>query len=265
MKVKLIDHTSDALALLLYTKNTRLQGGVNLAGIQQWPYEKKMEHLAYMKDTIKSSWEFVNYTFEISGVTRAFTHQLVRTRNGRYAQESMRTVDVSDAEVKRPNFAEGDRSNYDARRETWHNAEDEVMGAYATLVNEHGVAPQDARGILPTNVCTSIIAQFSLRTLHEMANVRLCTRTQGEYQDVFRAMKAEVVRVHNWAEEFIQVACVNTGVCVFPRYTECPIQKWTHNGLANKVNHEGVIREVKIAFEHIRHEAVPVAKDGRTM
>jgi len=255
MKVELIDFNRAALDLLLYTKNTRLQGGASKHDIAIWPHEKKLEHLAYMRDTIKSSWEFVNYTFEILGVTRAFTHQLVRTRNGRYAQESMRTVDVSEAEVKIP-YGLGHPAE-----QTFEHMADTAMHNYQHLI-EAGMPPQDARGILPTNVCTSIIAQFSLRTLHEMATVRLCTRTQGEYQDVFRAMKAAVVEVHPWAEDFIQVGCVNTGVCIFPRYTECPIQKFTHTGMNI---HESIKINVKNAWEETRHEAVPVAKDGRTM
>jgi flavin-dependent thymidylate synthase len=250
MKVELLNYTQMALSLLLYTKNTRLQGGQTFEDIQLWPAEKKLEHLAYMRDTIKSSWEFVNYTFEISGVTRAFTHQLVRTRNGRYAQESMRTVDVRDAEVKIPN------GNIE-----FENYADQAMENYRELLLSN-MPPQDARGILPTNVCTSIIAQFSLRTLHEMGSVRLCTRTQGEYQDVFRAMKAAVVEVHPWADDFIQVACVNTGVCVFPRYKECPIQKYTLNA---DPYFKSATEEVKAAWEENRHEAVPVVKDGRTM
>jgi len=260
MKVELIDHPLFALELLLYTKNTRLQGGQTLQDIIHWPMEKKLEHLAYMRDTIKSSWEFVNYTFEISGVTRAFTHQLVRTRNGRYAQESMRTVDVSGAEVKAPDFAEFNPGQ-EFMTLKWNRMADDAMMHYKELI-EDDVAPQDARGILPTNVCTSIIAQFSLRTLHEMAQVRLCTRTQGEYQNVFREMKAAVVEVHPWADDFIQVACVNTGVCVFPRYTECPIQEETYNA---RSTYEFRKRKVKEAFDNIRHEAVPVVKDGRTM
>ena len=270
MKVTLIDHTREPLALLIYTKNTRLQGGSSLRDIQLWPMDKKLEHLAYMRDTIKSSWEFVNYTFEITGVTRAFTHQLVRTRNGRYAQESMRTVDVSEAEIKKPDYIiakekeaaalPGNASFWAGR--TWDDFASDAMGNYRWLLDAD-IPPQDARGILPTNVCTSIIAQFSLRTLHEMASVRLCTRTQGEYQDVFRAMKAAVVEVHPWAEDFIQVACVNTGVCIFPRYKKCPIQKYTYTG--NDAKDKAVIACVKDAFESERHEAIPTAKDGRTM
>ena len=65
MKVKLIGYQEHALELLLYTKDTRLQGSNSLDDIISWPYDKKMEHYAYMKDTIKSSFEFAKYTFEL--------------------------------------------------------------------------------------------------------------------------------------------------------------------------------------------------------
>jgi thymidylate synthase ThyX len=99
MKVFLENHTQDALNLLLKTKNTRLAHNSDPA---TWSEEERQEHLAYMRDTIKSSWEFVDYVFRIEGVTRAFTHQLVRTRTGSYAQEAMRVIDASQHEVMEP-------------------------------------------------------------------------------------------------------------------------------------------------------------------
>ena len=81
MKVKLINATSDAVNLLLFTKNTRLMNDEGAYDkIKAWPQEQKDEHLDYMLNTIKSSWEFIDYTFDIRDVSRGFTHQFVRTR-----------------------------------------------------------------------------------------------------------------------------------------------------------------------------------------
>lgn len=250
MKVKLTAHTPDALELLLYTKNTRLQGAQSLQDIVEWPEAKKLEHLSYMRDTIRSSWEFVDYTFEINDVTRAFTHQLVRTRAGSYAQESQRTVDVRDNGYLTPDSMD--------EVEGYHNAMATSLAEYECMI-EDGHPVQDARGVLPTNMHTNIIAKFNLRTLSAMAEVRLCTRTQGEYQDVFRAMLAEVLKVHPWAEEFIQVYCASNGICCFPRYKECPIQQHTIQNLTS------IKARIKHEFDKVRHEAVPVAKNGVTM
>ena len=95
MKVKLINYTSDAKNLLLFTKNTRLMNEDNAYDkIKEWSEDKKQAELDYMLNTIKSSWEFVDYVFDIREVTRGFTHQFVRTRQGSYAQQSQRTVDM---------------------------------------------------------------------------------------------------------------------------------------------------------------------------
>lgn len=248
--VKLVRYTPDALSLLLETKGVRLSSEDDPAN---WPEEKRLEHLAYMRDTIRSSWEFVDYTFLIEGVTRAFTHQLVRTRTGSYAQQAQRVADVREQPVDIPVSICRDSGTL----ETWSDAVATVMASYGELIDA-GVAPQDARGLLPTNMTTSIMAKFNLRTLHDMALVRLCTRTQGEYQGVFRAMKALVVSIHPWADEFIQVACVDSGVCAFPRYgrAECPVY-------FPGMEMEEVKRAAKERWEATTFEAAPRAKDGK--
>lgn len=249
MKVELLDHTQDALELLLYTKNTRLQGEQTIEDIKEWPHEKKMEHFNYMLDTIQSSFEFVDYTFKISEVPRSFTHQLVRTRTGSYAQESQRTVDVRDHDYECPAPLRG--------------RVDEILEDYAQAI-DNGIAIQEAREILPTGMHTSIIAKFDLRTLHNMALVRLCTRTAGMYQNVFREIKRLVTEVHPWAEDFIQVHCAWYGTCAFPRYTECPVYPHTINAVLSS-SLPFLKQECRNKIEEINYVANPIAKDGMSM
>ena len=254
MKVTLTSHTPDALNVLLRTKNTRLAHSEDPA---TWSEEKKAEHLAYMRDTIKSSWEFIDYIFLVEGVTRAFTHQFVRTRTGSYAQESQRTVNVADHEVVQPEF-KGDNASGNA--ELWRCAVNTMRETYGVLASS-GVPVQDARGILPTNVTTSITAKFNLRTLSDMAKLRLCVRTQGEYQQVFRAMRDAVIEVHPWAAEFLEVHCAATGTCAFPRYGKTSCQFYDP-----RMNLEQLREDVRKKFWS--EEAIPanpIAKDGRTM
>lgn len=253
MKVSLMSYTPDAMTLLLRTKGTRLAHDDDPS---KWDEAKRQEHIDYMRDTIKSSWEFVDYVFQIEGVTRAFTHQLVRTRTGAYAQESQRTVDVSDHDIIRPDFPTP------GCKDQWEDAERMVMESYGWFI-KNGMPAQDARGILPTNVTTSIIAKFNLRTLHEMAKLRLCTRTQGEYQNVFRMMRELVCEVHPWAREFIDVYCAAHGTCAFPRYgkTSCPLYKY----VMPQEELEERRQAIRAAESTTRHVAVPVATNGKTM
>jgi flavin-dependent thymidylate synthase len=232
MKVTLLTATPDALDVLLFTKNTRLRmTGGGLAEVKAWPQEKKLSELLYMRNTIQSSWEFVDYVFAIEGVTRAFTHQLVRHRVGTsFAQQAQRVVNMEGFEY----LATGDLLCEDATSETRNTREYlgtidgadhpgyvydaamiEINRKYGELVSM-GVKSQDARGILPTNVLTNIVFKANLRTLHDMALKRLCVKAQGEFQDVFRALVDTVVAEHPWADDFLRVQCAWNGTCLFP-------------------------------------------------
>lgn len=246
MKVELLDYQPQALELLIFTKNTRLRAEQTMQNIACWSMERKLEELDYMKKTIQSSFEFVTYVFNIEGVSRNFTHQLVRTRNAVYAQESQRTVDVRNSAVLGP-----DHYHFNIAVQCSKNA-------YSDMIDE-GVQVQDARNILPTGIETSITMGTNLRELMHMAETRLCKRTQGEYQEVFKAMKAAVVEVHPYFEDMIEVYCVKTGICCFPNYKECPVQQYTVK-IAD--SHK---QEIKGCWEANQHVANPIAKDGRTM
>lgn len=226
MKVSLINYTPYPLETLLFTKNTRLNMNLStFSDIVSWPYEKKMEELNYMLGTIKSSWEFVDFIFSIEGVTRAFTHQLVRHRIGTsFAQQSQRTVDMSGFEY----LTTGTIEESEELKKIYDYEMNELSFAYKNLV-EQGAKPEDARGLLPTNILTNIIFKANLRTLNGMCAERLCVKAQGEFQNVMRAIRAEVLSVCEWAEPMLRVHCAATGVCCFPHFGKCSIQGMTFN------------------------------------
>ncbi len=90
--VEIVQHTEDALNLLVYSKSGRLVPGTTFEDVKKMGIDKKREHLEYMFDTIQTSFEFVHFTFDIKNVSRAFTHQLVRTREAAYQQQAMKCM-----------------------------------------------------------------------------------------------------------------------------------------------------------------------------
>jgi flavin-dependent thymidylate synthase len=226
MKVTLVNFTPFALETLIFTKSTRLKmTGTSIQDICLWAEEKKMAELEYMLGTIKSSWEFVDYIFYIEGVTRAFTHQLVRHRAGTsFAQQAQRVVDMTDFDYVATGSVEESRLLTDIYDLTMNN----INGGYQQLLAA-GARPQDARGVLPTNISTNIIFKANLRTLHQMALERLCVKAQGEFQNVMRAIREEIIKVHPWAEKMLRVHCAFHGTCAFPNYQECPIKGGVYN------------------------------------
>jgi len=199
VKVTLINHTPNAAQLLVFTKATRLtMAPALLAEIQSRPAEAIEQELAYMAETIPSSWEFVDYVFLVEGVSRACTHQQVRTRAGSYAQQTMRVLDMG-----KYDYVYTDRNKADqVSMAIIDKTNRYIQGAYSTLI-QSGVAPEDARGILPTNIATNIVCKFNLRTLSELCKSRTGGRTQSEYQQVVNAMADAVLAVHPWAERFL--------------------------------------------------------------
>lgn len=139
--------------------------------------------------------EMLSFTWLVRDVTRAFTHQMVRTRVGAaYVQESMRFSDKRNARVLVPPAIAEDSTRLSGYQES-------VMDAflmYARMV-EQGVPIQDARGILPHNVLTHIFVSYTLSTLAKTAALRYCCQAQamkadgeGEWKTVLEQMKASL-------------------------------------------------------------------------
>jgi flavin-dependent thymidylate synthase len=189
----------------------------DVIGMTEIEQEKEME---YVFSTIGSSWEFVHYTFYITDVTRAFTHQLVRHRVGvAFAQQAQRVGTQEDFGYMTPPEVAGSPAEdiYDLTMEA-------IQAGYNNLLRQN-VRPQDARGVLPTNIHTNILVKVNLRALSDMLTVRLCLRAQGEFQNVARKMQELVLNIHPWASPVLAPNCLRYGVCKFPRYADCPISQ----------------------------------------
>lgn len=203
-KVTLLDYTGapsprEAANLLVFTKNTRLEMKPGLLDeIRAWDAAHIERELAYMANTIPSSWEFISYSFSIEGVSRAFTHQFVRNRQGSYAQQTMRVLDVAGFDyVTGPTIKDNAELN-----ELYQNAMQYIDMTYRILI-ERGARVEDARGILPTNIATNIVVKYNLRTLSELARKRASARVQEEFRVVLASMVARVLEVHPWAVHFL--------------------------------------------------------------
>lgn len=199
MKVTLISYTPDAENLLMFTKATRLTMSPGLLDeIRAKSPAEKIAELEYMANTIPSSWEFVDYVFLVEGVSRAYTHQQVRTRQASYAQQTMRVLNMGEFD-----YIYSDKINADpAAKDAVDKCLAMIKQTYNMLL-DMGHAVEDARGVLPTNISTNIVCKFNLRTFVDLAKSRTGGRTQGEYQQVVNAMVDAVLAVHPWAEKFL--------------------------------------------------------------
>jgi flavin-dependent thymidylate synthase len=167
--------------------------------VQAMSQDELSAELSYMAGTIPSSWEFVDLTFLLSGVTRACAQQITRTRTGSYAMQSQRVTDVSSAAVT--NTIDEVASPLEA--DVFGGMAAEAMDNYTRLLNM-GVPNQDARGILPMNVQCNLVAKYNLRSFVELVNARKSLRAQGEYADLADQMERAVTKVWPWARPFFE-------------------------------------------------------------
>jgi thymidylate synthase (FAD) len=199
-KVTLISATPQARELLIFTKQTRLEMSPDtMARVIAMSDAEKDAELAYMAGTIRSSWEFVDLTFLIQGTTRAIAQQITRTRQASYAMQSLRVVDARDIPVTNP-FAGGD----DIAKEVHFDlTAEEAKATYGRLVTL-GAAKEDARGILPMNTQTSLVAKYNLRAFVDLVAARRSLRAQGEYGDIVRQMHKLALEVWPWSAPFFE-------------------------------------------------------------
>ena len=199
MKVTLINYTSNAAEMLILAKQTRIGATTErLEAVRAMSESEKQAALTYAAHSVPTAWEFVDYTFLLEGVSRAFTHQLVRTRTGSYAQQAMRVVDASDFGYMWDEW-------YKEHADALPIAESTLAAIKAgyTGLLAAGAPTEVARGVLPTNVTTNILCKFNLRALAQFITSRLSPRVAPEMRSVAAAMSDAVIAVHPWAKEFI--------------------------------------------------------------
>ena len=123
--------------------------------------------------------EHASATFEISGISRACSHQLVRHRLASYSQESQRYVDMAEPDWVLPL----DVLESEEAMAVWIDFADKVKGAYRAL-RELGVRKEDARFVLPNAAATQIIVTMNFRELLHFFRIRISGPAQWEIREV---------------------------------------------------------------------------------
>lgn len=130
--------------------------------------------------------EHASATFEISGISRACSHQLVRHRIASYSQESQRYVDMSD-----PTFIIPPGLSQEAL-EGFRSYLDLAVQGYSEMVRL-GVPKEDARFLLPNATATRIIVTMNFRELRHFFKVRMSKGAQWEIKALAGNMLQKMV------------------------------------------------------------------------
>ncbi len=193
LKVKLISYTQDSEE----TVTAAIRQCYSSVGAEQ--LVKKIDQQT-QKRLIKlvmasghtSTIEHASFTFAIEGISRACSHQLVRHRIASFSQQSQRYVSLEKEEMTY--IIPPKISHSKGKKERFEKLMNRVEENYRKLIKA-GVAPEDARFILPNATETKIVVTMNARSLTNFFRLRTCTRAQWEIRALAYAMMRLVKKV----------------------------------------------------------------------
>jgi hypothetical protein len=158
------------------------------------------------------SLEDIRVAFAVRGASRALTHQLVRTRQAAFKQQSQRDSWYGyHPEFRMPESIWNGPQHI---RESWITALMQCHYAYNAAVDAN-VTYEDARYILPEGTTNFILCEYSLRVFIETYAYRGCVMFMDEYVAVIRAMRQLLIDKHPYLAKHIVISCEKIHKCTF--------------------------------------------------
>lgn len=199
IRVRLLNATPDPLGSIA-ALGKQYKGEVVRSLAEVTDEERRQYFEDFGKTVLNGPLEAAQFHFQIEGVTRSITHQMVRSRASFFAQESLRfAVPEGDwaEEIPLPPSLAGFEAHkagtwqWNARR-AWEDTMTTLQVRYGRLI-DLGVPAEEARGILPHDMPTRIHWVLDLRTLLTEAGKRTCTQAQFPWRIIFAGI-AKVLR-----------------------------------------------------------------------
>lgn len=156
----------------------------------------------------------VVYTFSVSGVSRALSHQLVRHTVGHsFEQRSQHYRTEKDPRFIEPISLQSNRVTFDySAKEDYESALLQAENTYQRLI-EDGIPKEDARFILPTACETEIIWTANLEAIYNFVKTRACRVNTSEIMDVAIQVRNLVIADFPEMKSFLGPTCFTQGMC----------------------------------------------------
>lgn len=200
--VKLVQGLNPEFAEVL-SKATRATIGIDLT----IPDSDNRDWEEMLRGGLQTALETQVVVFEVSGASRACTHQLVRTRKAAFHQQSMRASFYGN----QPEFRlpESIHRAPDHVREAWIEAVKAAHYAYR-IACEADISYQDSRYILGEGTTNYILLEYPLREFMNVYAYRGCSMFQWEIVSVMRAARHVLVGAYPFLEPYIKISCEKT-------------------------------------------------------
>jgi thymidylate synthase (FAD) len=187
-KVALLEHTPEPqwvvykAARMCYAEDP-LSIETEMVGREAHRSVEKRDKLLHMLLQRKhlSPLEHASFTFRVTGISRACSHQLVRHRIASYSQRSQRYVSEDDLQYVMPPELDGTSAGV-----AYIAAMEAAEKQYRML--SESIDKEDARFVLPNACATALVFTMNTRALLNFFAERLCTKAQWEIRTMARSM-----------------------------------------------------------------------------
>jgi len=152
------------------------------------------ERLLYMlsKRPISVALEGAVFTFKLTGIPRAMTHQIVRHRQMSFGQQSYRVSSCYSDPVRIPvSLLERTEEGSDEMIKKYIKTVKDMRKVYKELI-EFGIPMEQARAIMPMGTCTKIAVTMRLRDMIEYFKGRTSGIAQDEHTYIVCLMAREM-------------------------------------------------------------------------
>lgn len=178
------------------------------------PFKEQEEKLLFMlsKRPISVALEAAVFTFKITGVPRAMTHQIVRHRQMSFGQQSYRVSSCYSDPVRYPvslkeKVDAGDTQAIELMAE-YEATVLRIRNMYKSLI-EFGVPMEQARCIMPMGTCTKIAVTMRLRDMIDYFKGRTGDIAQDEHTYIVCLMAKEMRDKQPQFFDFIKSKCTS--------------------------------------------------------
>ncbi len=209
MRVRLVAHTFEpdmVCAAAAYTSWKKRSTDRLISQLDEREASKFLEKV--MGFGHLSVTEHATFTFSISGISRACSHQLVRHRIASYTQQSQRYVRFKKSELK---YVTPPSIKKAGLEERYAKIMEQIAEAYEELSKY--VPVEDARYVLPNAAHTNIVVTMNARELNHFFGLRLCERSQWEIRELAERMLREVRKVAPVLFSKAGPRCESLGYC----------------------------------------------------
>lgn len=223
IKVRMVQGINEDSFAHVLSKAQRATIGIDLDQPEEYTDWEEM-----MKGGLQTALESQVIVFEVSGVSRTCTHQLVRSRRAAFHQQSQRASYYGlEPEVRMPESV--------FRNERARAAFEEAIRASRAAYNvacDENISYQDARYALPESTTNYILCEYSVREFLNVYAYRACSMFSWEIVHVVREMGMILAHEHPWMKRYIKISCEGPQRCTFQGWEtvdgQCDLFPWAN-------------------------------------